>query len=472
MIFRIPFHLGIHASLLLLVAACGRSLPSSDSYDAAGDAERPNILVIITDDQGYGDVSYNPHHPPEVHTPNIDALASEGVIFTNGYVTAPNCAPSRAALLTGRYQQRFGFYTPGDSRAGLPLDEITLADVLREEGYATGAFGKWHLGLMPEHNPVERGFDEFYGFLGHGAHDYFDLSIPWNRMSTAIRRGHEAIDDEGYLTNRITEEAISFMDRNRDGPFFAYVAYNAVHWPAQAPDEYVEHYDTDDGRRDTLLAMLEVMDEDIGKMFDFLEETGEFDNTLIFYLSDNGGAGKMHANNDPLRGAKQHMYEGGIRVPFFVTWPGHLEAGTQSDVPVVAFDIFTTAVDVAGGQVPQDRPIDGRNLLPAGRREVDQLHERLYWEQSENDRAHWAVRGDGWKLVIDRGNPGLFDLDEDVSEANNLMQERSELMERLQADWQAWRDKMIPQIPESERKSREEPLGDEYISDDVERPGQ
>jgi arylsulfatase A-like enzyme len=413
---------------------------------AAGAAEKPNIVIILSDDQGYADVSYHPHSPPEVSTPGIDRLAAAGVVFTDGYVTAPNCAPTRAALLTGRYQQRFGLYEPGDSRVGLPTDEITLADVLRGLGYATGCFGKWHLGIERPYNPVERGFDEFYGFLGHGGRDYFDLTIDPENLHQAVRRGHEPINDQGYFTDRITDEAIDFIERHHERRFFAYVAYSAPHYPMQAPAEYVAKYDTGDPIRDIYLAMVDVMDEGIGRIIDTLQQKGVYENTLIFFLSDNGGARANSADNTPLRGFKQEMHDGGIRVPFVVAWPAQLEGGRIRDVPVICMDIFTTAVEAAGGQVPDDRIIDGRNLLPVAAGKADKLHERLFWSQNRGEQEHWAIREGTWKLVTNRGQPGLFDIVRDIGEQNDQADQQRTLAERLERMYRRWLEPMPPSL--------------------------
>ena len=225
----------------------------------------PNIVLIVSDDQGYADAScYD--HPKEVSTPNIDRLARQGVRLTNAYASAYVCAPTRAGLLTGRYQQRFGFYTGGDSRTGLPLSEVTIADLLKKQGYATAVIGKWHVGIQPQYRPLKRGFDEFYGFLGHGAHDYFDLRITDDY--TSIYRNDKPINDTGYLTRNLARHSVSFIERNRSRPFFLYLPFNAVHWPLQAPPENTKRFNTGNKDRKIYLSMLACMDEDIGDVLD------------------------------------------------------------------------------------------------------------------------------------------------------------------------------------------------------------
>ncbi len=414
------------------------------------DGKRPNIVIILSDDQGYGDVSYQTH-PPEVSTPAIDDLASEGVVFTNGYASAYVCAPTRAGLLTGRYQQRFGFYRAADSRQGLPLDEVLLPELLKKEGYRTGIFGKWHLGLEPPYHPLKRGFDEFYGFLGHGAHDYFDLSCKENNIHNCIYRNDQIIDDEGYLTDNLAREASAFIRKNAAAsqPFFLYLPFNAVHWPLQAPEGDVAKYDTGDKERDVLMGMIYRMDLAVGRVIATLKETGEYHNTLIFYFSDNGGAARTRANNKPLRDYKQSTYEGGIRVPFFVSWPGHIKAGVSNE-PVISLDITPTICSVLGIPLPSDRIYDGRNLTPALQGNLEQpLHPQLFWDGNE---GHWAIREGDWKLVFDRkGNLGLFNLKEDIGEQKNLSDAHPERVKELNEKYLEWRGEMGTPMSEKQR---------------------
>jgi len=376
----------------------------------------PNIVLIVSDDQGYGDSScYD--HPKEVSTPNIDRLASEGVRMTNGYASAYVCAPTRAGLLTGRYQQRFGFYAPGDSRIGLPLSEVTLADMLRKQGYATAVIGKWHVGIEPEYHPLKRGFDEFYGFLGHGAHDYFKLEI--TSEFNSIYRNEKPINDTGYLTDNLGRESVSFIERHKNQSFFLYLPFNAVHWPLQALQKYIKLFNTGDKNRDIYLAMLKSMDEAIGKVLDALKRTGADDNTLIIFFSDNGGARKNFANNGALRDFKQSVYEGGIRVPFIVRWPGKLPKGAVCNEPVISLDAMPTICAAAGIKLPDDRVYDGKNMLGILRgQKKGPLHKALFWDDGVKQ---WAVREGKWKLLFNReGSLELYDLEADISETSRL----------------------------------------------------
>jgi len=430
----------LHSSVL---AASGIYLGGRVFSAAAkqNNRRRPNIVLIVSDDQGYADSScYD--HPKEVATPSIDRLAAEGVRLTSGYASACVCAPTRAGLLTGRYQQRFGFYTAPDSRVGMPLGEITVADLLKKEGYATAVFGKWHLGLEPEYRPLKRGFDEFYGFLGHGGHDYFNLDI--TDEYTSIYRNDKPINDTGYLTNNLAREAVSFIERNRNRPFFLYLPFNAVHWPLQALPEHIERFNTGDPNRDTYLGMLVCMDEAIGRVLDALKQTGADGNTLIVFFSDNGGARQNLANNGALRDYKHSLYEGGIRVPFVVRWPDKLPKGTVCDEPVICLDVMPTICAATGIELPKDRVYDGKDMLPALRGQLKgPLHETLFWD----DGAElWAVRAGKWKLISVKGSLALYDLSADVGEKNDVLKQNSDVVQRLERDYRAWKGDMAPEI--------------------------
>ena len=399
-------------------------------------AGQPNIVVILTDDQGYADVSYNPRHPREVSTPNIDKLARSSVICTAGYTSGHVCSPTRAGLMTGRYQQRFGIYTAGEGGSGVPLSETFFPLHLKKTGYTSGAFGKWHLGVDIKYNAMHRGFDEFYGFMGRGAHDYFDLVTP----DHPIYRGLEPIKDKGYLTDRITEEAVSFIKRHKKKPFFAYVAYNAVHAPAQAPAADIRK-ETTDPARNVLMAMLRSLDAGVGKIVDTLKAEGLYDNTLLFFLTDNGGSKVMHANNAPLRGYKQNDYEGGVRVPFIVSWPARLKGGTTCDAPLMSIDILPTALAATGAARTGKLPFDGRNILPALEGKAGKVHDQLYWSSAAGKGA-WAIRSGKWKLVGLKDRLELFDLESDIGESRDLSGKHPEQVKKLRQLHDAWLDKM------------------------------
>jgi len=409
----------------------------------------PNIVLIVSDDQGYADVScYD--HPQEVSTPNIDRLARHGVRLTNAYASAYVCAPTRAGLLTGRYQQRFGFYTGGDSRTGLPLSEVTLADLLKKQGYATAVIGKWHVGIQPDYRPLKRGFDEFYGFLGHGAHDYFNLRITDDY--TSIYRNEKPINDTGYLTRNLTRRAVSFIERHRSRPFFLYLPFSAVHWPLQAPPEYIKRFNTGNKDRDIYLAMLECMDEGIGEVLDTLKRTGADDNTLIIFFSDNGGAKRNLADNGILRDYKQSVYEGGIRVPFIVRWPSKLPKGTVCDEPVISLDVMPTILSAAGASLRPDRVYDGKNMLPVLRRETKKtLHKALFFCDGADQ---WAVRAGKWKLISRKGSLELYNLVLDISETKNLASKEPDLLRQLKELYDKWRAQMGEPISRPKKQTK------------------
>jgi len=404
-----------------------------------------NVVLIVSDDQGYADISCYPH-PDEIQTPNLDRIAREGVRLTSGYASCPVCAPTRAGLLTGRYHQRFGFYTAADSRAGLPNSETTLAEILADHAYATGVFGKWHLGYAPPYRPLERGFDTFYGFLGHGGHDYFDLAISDDIRS--IYRNRSPIGDTGYLTRNITKEAIAFIEENRDRPLFAYVPYNAVHNPLQAPQDYVRRHASPDPQRNTYLAMLAIMDEGVGAILDTLDRLDLSDNTLVIFLSDNGGARGTTANNGALRSFKHSVYEGGLRVPFLVRWPERIPAGTVSDEPVISIDVFSTVLAAAGIEPPDELQLDSRDMLPALAGRLDRpLHEALYWNWIDKDSdTGWAIRKGRWKLLADKGGIELYDLEADIGETRNLASNQSMIVQTLLAEYKHWQSQLRPRI--------------------------
>ena len=398
--------------------------------------EKPNIVIILTDDQGYADVSYNPHSPPEVSTPNIDALAHSSVICTQGYTSGHVCSPTRAGLMTGRYQQRFGIYTAGEGGSGVPLNEVFIPQRLKPAGYVSGALGKWHLGLTKEYHAMNRGFDEFYGFMGRGAHPYFDHSD----MNHPIYRGFKPIKEEGYLTTRITEEAVDFISRHKKEHFFLYVAYNAVHSPPEAPKEDIKNL-TGDEKRDTLMAMIKHLDLGVGEIVKSLKKHNIFDNTLLIFLTDNGGSNAMSANNAPLRGFKQMDYEGGVHVPFIVSWPAQLKGVKKCDVPMWSIDLFATALDAAGLPLPRDKPLDGKSILPALKGETDKLHDAFYWS-SGGAKGKWAIRSGDWKLVAEKKRIELFNLDKDLSETTDLAAKHPKLVSELADKYNEWLDKM------------------------------
>lgn len=424
------------AAGLALSAVTGVPLPGNAAPSST--VKPPNIVVILTDDQGYADISFNPRHPVEVSTPNMDALARESVFFSQAYISGCVCSPTRAGIMTGRYQQRAGIYTSGEGGSGLPLTEKIFPQFLKPAGYVCGALGKWHLGLTAEYAPPSRGFDEFYGFLGRGAHDYFKLDNP----ASPIYRGLEPFKDQGYLTGRLTDEAVSFITRHKEQPFYLHLAYNAVHAPAQAPEADIAQYHAEDPAHNVLMAMLKHLDAGVGRVVETLKKEGLWENTLLFFLTDNGGSKAMHAVNTPLRGFKQQYYEGGIRTPFAVSWRARFKGGRTIDTPVISLDILPTALDAAGVGLPAEKPLDGKSLLPLLEgRQATPHHENLYWSQG-GATGQWAVRSGNWKLVTIREKTELFDLAADPGEAQDLAARTPNKVKELTALYDKWLDPM------------------------------
>jgi arylsulfatase A-like enzyme len=423
----------------LLLASAG----SVTNTLCAQEVPPPNIVVILTDDQGYADISFNPEHPPEVHTPNMDALASEGIFFSQAYITGNVCSPTRAGLMTGRYQQRAGIYTAGEGGSGLPLDLTIFPEYLKQKGYVSKAFGKWHLGLTLEYNPVSRGFDEFFGFMGRGAHDYYNLDDD----EEPLYDGLETTTAQGYLTNLLTDSAVNFIRRHTDEPFFCYLAYNAVHTPMQAPAEDIADFNTGDETRDILMAMLRNLDNGVGAVVNALKEEGIWDNTLLFFLTDNGGAGATHANNSPLRGFKQQNWEGGIRTPFVMSWPDRFSGGRTISTPVISLDILPTVLDALDIEEPTDRPLDGKSILPVIANEDTAHHDYMFWTEGGGE-GEWAVRYKNWKLVVEKDEFHLSDLDTDRSEGSNLIDAYPDTADLMIEEFLSWLDEMAEPVQE------------------------
>jgi arylsulfatase A-like enzyme len=432
--------------------------------------EKPNIIVIVGDDMGYADVGVQ--GCKDIPTPNIDKLAGSGTRCSNGYVSAPYCSPSRAGLLTGRYQTRFGHeFNPGGEETadakpaagkrknkkgdnddiaknaphvGLPLSETTLADRLKAAGYKTGWVGKWHLGSELPFVPKNRGFEDTFGFLG-GAHGYFSDAKP------PLRRDNEQIQEKEYLTDAFGREAVAFIDRHEKEPFFLYLAFNAVHTPMNATDDRLEKFkDIGDKSRRTYAGMMSAMDDSIGRVLKTLHEKNLEENTLVFFFSDNGGPTMKGttinaSRNDPLRGSKRTTLEGGIRVPFVVKWPGHVPAGKVYDSPVIQLDILPTALAAASVDVPSDAKIDGVNLFPyLNNKKTDGPHSMLCWRFGQQ----MAIRQGDWKLVrydpVVDGMKGtatdakLYNLASDIGESKDLIKTEPQKAKELQAAWDEW----------------------------------
>lgn len=463
---------------------------AKDSPDRSG-INRPNIVLLLADDLGYGELGCQGN--PQIPTPHIDSIAKAGVRFTSGYVTAPYCSASRAGLMTGRYQTRFGYeFNPIGHRneepgAGLPASELTIAQHLHNAGYATGLIGKWHLGGSAAYHPHRRGFDEFFGFMHEG---HYFVPPPYDGVTTMLRRrmlptfqkgrwtrrdgkliltthmkhdepaydadnpilrGGQPVEEKEYLTDAFTREAVDFIDRNSDRPFFLYLAYNAVHSPLQGADRYMKKFEhIEDVHRRIFAAMLANLDDSVGEVLTKLREEKLEDNTLIFFISDNGGPTReLTSSNAPLRGGKGQTYEGGIRVPFLLQWKGELPAGTEYHRPVTSLDVFGTAAEVAHARLPKKRSIDGVNLLPYLKgEEKGDPHADLFWRLGK--RA--ALRQGDWKIT--RSSPWmnaapkweLYNLAEDTAETTDLAKSHPEQLKKLVARFDELNSEMIDPI--------------------------
>lgn len=435
--------------ILLLAFLCGQ----------VAAADKPNILIIVSDDQGYADAGFQ--GSKEALTPHLDALAKSGVRCTSGYVTYPVCSPSRAGLLTGRYQARFGHennpvYDPLDEKEGLPLTEKLLPQFLKDAGYRTGWIGKWHLGSAPAFVPWARGFEESFGFIG-GGHRFTGWQ-PNERQYTLplIRNGANLNDVPSHLTTALGDEAAGFVRRHKDQPWMLYLPFNAPHTPHEPSAERLEKFSNiQNPQRRKYLAQLSMMDDAIGIVTATLTETNQRGRTLIFFFSDNGGP-SGGPDNTPLRGTKGTLFEGGVRVPFLVSWPDKLPAGTTYGHAVSSLDVFATALAAAGLAMLPDKKYDGVNIVPhlAGAVKTPP-HERLFWRMP--GKQSFAVREGCWKLLrTGETPPELYDLASDPTEQTNLAAAHNEIATRLTAALDEWRKDLVdPVFPGSSVKNED-----------------
>jgi len=433
-------------TLLLLLLACVQLATPSQAL--TGDLDTPpHIVLIVSDDAGWADFSFQ--GSDTISTPHLDSIALNGVRFTQGYVTASVCSPSRAGLLTGRYQQRFGhehnFPSGAEEWVGLPTSERTLADALRAQGYRTMGFGKWHLGYGEALAPNQRGFDEWFGFLA-GSRSYWPGKT--NPRSRLHRNSEPVEENFNYMTDLLGEEAAESMTRSADHPFFVFLSFTAVHTPMHALDEDLESVDeTTDRKRRKLVAMTVALDRAVGRVLEALRAQELERNTLLIFVNDNGGAWTNASSNAPLRGTKGTPYEGGIRVPFLMQWPGVLPAHTVYEQPVSTLDLFATALAAAGGQPAEATPaLDGVDLLPFltandARADAPRPHDVLFWRRKQNS----AVRMGDWKLVTFQGGaPQLFDMANDPNETTDLAAKHPEVIAQLNARYDDWASELVP----------------------------
>ncbi len=409
----------------------------------------PNIVFLVADDLGYGDLGVQ--GDKEVRTPNIDAIAARGARFTNYYANHHVCAPSRAALVTGVYQHRMGFeYNPGGAgpNFGLPLDAPTVAERLKQQGYATALFGKWHLGQKPEQHPNARGFDHFYGFLG-GTHPYaidgitqYSPTDAADARTARVLRQRVPVEMPAHMTEALGDEAVQFIAAHKTQPFFLMLSFNAPHVPMQTTQGYYERFShVQDQKRRLHLAMLAALDDQVGRVVDTLKREGLERNTLLVFISDNGGPQRQTtSSNYPLRGDKGVFLEGGIRVPAIVEWPGKIAAGQVLTQPAISTDMTATALALAGA-LPVT-VLDGVNLMPwlQGERAGQRVHDALYWRAG----ATGAMRQGDWKLLRQEEKWSLFNLAVDIDERNDLGATQPQRLSAMRTAWLAWSAQMKP----------------------------
>ena len=419
-----------------------------------GNPQKPNVVLIMTDDAGYGD--FGSYGATDIRTPNIDRLAREGVRFTDFYANADLCSPTRVGLITGRYQQRVNIEralgsAAREAGAGLPVTGRSLPQLLKNNGYATALIGKWHLGWRPEFTPNAHGFDYFYGFLS-GSTDFYMHVTPSGQAD--LYENGTPIEESGYLTDLITERSLRFLEQNASRPFFLDVSYNAPHWPFQPPDRpaaatpnptttgpnplFQGPEDEVPDTRQDYAAMVERVDQGVGQILQALEEHGLTQNTLVIFTNDNGG--EWLSRNAPLFHRKGTLWEGGIRVPAILRWPGVLPAGNTTAQVGITMDLTASILAATNTPVPADARLEGMDLLPILRGEAPIMDRTLFWRIEIPRRHQLAVRSGSWKLLIDDSQLLLFDLEQDVGERNDLAAERPELVRELYGRIQQWEE--------------------------------
>ena len=433
------------------------SLNLSFSQNGLKKLQQPNIIIILTDDLGFEDVGFNGCQ--DILTPNIDKIANLGVKFTNAYVSYPVCGPSRAGLITGRYQDRFGFgrnplFAPNDLKMGLPLEEQTLAEALKKANYKSIAIGKWHLGAHQLLRPLNRGFDHFFGFLSGGhqyfphnwtLHDEYEVKSQFEAYNTKLLRDTTRVIETQYLTDALSREAVNYIDKYKNQSFFIYLAYNAPHTPLQATEKYLKRFEfIKDPKRKTYAAMVSAVDDGVGIILDKLEELSIIENTIIYFLSDNGGPEKTNgSNNGLLRGGKGDLFEGGIKVPFAMMWPKKIPSGMVYNAPIISLDIFATLVAQVAVPIKTKNPLDCVNIIPflTGEKKTNP-HDYLFWRKFDlNYYACTSAQGD--KILVKKDHEILFDLNKNPSEKKLLTNDKQKIFKQLKRTFNDWENKTI-----------------------------
>ena len=415
-----------------LIFGCNEKKKTALKTGEIANSVKPNIIVIIVDDAGYIDFGFM--GSKDLKTPQLDKLAKNGVIFTDAHVSATVCAPSRAGLITGKYQQRFGYEANGTGGIGLADDVLTIANAFKQNEYKTIALGKWHLGESESDHPNKRGFDDFYGFIG-GSRSYFPIENP-SQNHTLQHNGERVIFD-GYLTDVLGDKSASYVEEHQNNPFFMYLAYNAPHTPMHAKAEHLEKFK--DHPRKKLAAMTWSLDENIGKLIDKLEETNQLENTLIFFLSDNGGSPHNTSDNGPLKGWKGNKFEGGHRVPFIVHWDKEIKGNQKFNGLTSSLDIFSTSIAAAG--IKNTFDLDGTNIIPYLKGEVKgNPHEKLFWRKLNEAGARIGDQ----KLVRLKGyGSTYYDLKNDLGETTDLTNSNKSTSDILHKELENWETQLM-----------------------------
>lgn len=452
----------------------------------AQERKHPNIIVIMADDLGYADVGYN--GCKDIPTENIDKLAKSGAILTSGYVSGPMCGPSRAGFITGRMQSSFGWYgnpgTPLDEKQGLPTNVNTVAQYMQEQGYVTGGVGKWHMGTAPHQHPNKMGYDEWFGFLsgghlyypmGHPSYEgkYINTPKPWAMRdmhhTLPIIHNNEPVEWHQYLTHELTDQGVNFIENNKEKSFFLFMSYNAPHEYLEAPEETIAKFSADEmtqikgvkpKNRSVYAAMTYEFDKGVGKLMETLDKLNLTEDTIVWFLSDNGGM-KRTSDNRPLRGAKWSNYEGGLRVPFVVSWPGKIKAGSVLNAPVTALDIGATSIVMAGGDL-STKELDGKNIVSylTGKTNKEP-HKELFWRGGRNYKENSGVLRIGdYKLIVSNKKIELFNLKDDLSEVKDLAEIEPNRVQKMLARWKQLNKASQP--PLWKPISKKEELSDTY----------
>lgn len=412
---------------------------------------KPNIIYIMADDLGYADLSC--YGRKDYQTPNLDKLATQGIKFMNAYAAAPVCTPTRVAFMTGRYPSRIevGLHEPldwstKDSSIGLTSEVPSIATLLKQSGYATYLVGKWHLGFKPQFNPLKNGFDYFFGFHGGGI-DYISHTDP--KGNNDLYENYSSIKKDGYLTDILADKAIEIIDQPHSKPFFLAVMFNAPHWPWQGPGAKpyptTEGSWTKGGTPEIYASIVKSLDSAVGSIVRALDKNDLVKNTIVIFTSDNGG--ERFSDNGIYKGNKMELWEGGIREPAFVRWPGNIEANSKTNQVVTTMDWTTTILSVAGAKPNPAFPLDGINLLPIITGRENEVERKLYWRISQRNQ-HKALRDGKWKYLKDeKGNEYLFDLSIDPAEKNNVKEKEELIFEKLKKEYQAWETTVLVPLP-------------------------